>query len=124
MAAAPHAMPAALQLPNANVVRVCKEALPESCGMTKDAKAAMAKAASLFVLCLTAAYVPFGAHRGCTSGVRHGAVLLPWMMVFGRLWGPVCVLLCAHSGGKPSVLPLMWSCCECVCVSECNCASG
>lgn len=43
-----------LQLPNAVVQRIIKEALPDGINVAKDARAEISKAASIFVLYLTA----------------------------------------------------------------------
>lgn len=43
-----------LNLPNSNVVRIIKEALPEGVSVGKDARAALARAASVFIIHLTA----------------------------------------------------------------------
>lgn len=42
-----------LNLPAAVVTRIIKEALPEGCSVAKEAKLALSKAASVFVLYLT-----------------------------------------------------------------------
>lgn len=42
-----------LNLPTAVVTRIIKEALPEGCNVAKEAKLALSKAASVFVLYLT-----------------------------------------------------------------------
>lgn len=44
-----------LNLPNAAILRLIKEALPEGVNVGKDARTALGKAASVFVLYLTAA---------------------------------------------------------------------
>ncbi|XP_045480509.1 DNA polymerase epsilon subunit 3 [Harmonia axyridis] len=42
-----------LNLPNASVQKIIKEALPESVNIGKDAKAALSRAASVFILYIT-----------------------------------------------------------------------
>ena len=42
-----------LNLPNAVVTRIIKEALPEGVTIAKDARTAVAKASSIFILYLT-----------------------------------------------------------------------
>lgn len=44
-----------LNLPNAVVTRLIKEVIPDNCNVSKEAKVAIAKAASVFALFLTSA---------------------------------------------------------------------
>lgn len=51
-----------LNLPNASVQKIIKEALPESINIGKDAKAALSRAASVFILYVTSE-ASKGAHK-------------------------------------------------------------
>ncbi|XP_044747938.1 DNA polymerase epsilon subunit 3 [Coccinella septempunctata] len=51
-----------LNLPNASVQKIIKEALPESINVGKDAKAALSRAASVFILYVTSE-ASKGAHK-------------------------------------------------------------
>ena len=61
------AMPADLELPMSNIVRIVKDHLPTGCSITKDAKAAFSKATSLFIMYLTATYVDWPLRTDCVA---------------------------------------------------------
>ena len=51
-------------LPNASIARIIKASLPEGAHVSREARLAMSKGASIFILYLTAACVPRAAHAG------------------------------------------------------------
>lgn len=68
--ASPDAAMANFELPQASIGRIIKQALPANMQVSREAKLAFSKSASIFVLYLTSAYVHCMPARGPSGGAR------------------------------------------------------